>query len=322
MRGISLFVFAVIAAFLMHTLPTGAEGFRHVPVPYSHKYHGICQFMIDNTVTDCGEDMMSEEGDDNNDHRDVWTFSFTYKDSNNGHLIEVLFGGSAGVKDSKQKLFPISQTLLVDQEADKPRIFKSVGQCRESFGANHSFSCSVTADRKSYEFTFVGHDDGDKTPLIPRKESVLPDEQSRTAAQNSRIKYNGQCKLLISGKNENCAPSIVKSDDYSGHQPLHLFTTGFLSSQNQILVLAMAGVHSKKAEASYETSYAIESVALRHFKEKNDRDLHDGKGYCLWKEAGEDAALYCRFKSAGKSFEYTFKGSNSHDDGPLFPDFN
>jgi hypothetical protein len=89
------------------------------------------------------------------------------------------------------------------------------------------------------------------------------------------------------------------------------------------MILAMAGANLKKSrgitEAGYDLSYAVESVALRHFKENNDKDLHDSDGYCLWKEADENVVMHCKFRSEGRSYDYTFKGSNSHDDGPLFP---
>lgn len=317
---------AFAATWFLLMISAHSEGFHHIPVPYQHKYHGICEFTIDNVATDCGQDLMVEEGGDNNEQKDVWTFKFSYKGAT-GQLIEVMFGGLAGMKDAKKKMFLTTQTLFIDKSAEKPSVFKSVGNCNELFGDIHSFACDVHIDGQHYELTFVGHEgDDDEMPINFGRDGVRANQTMLKSAKYTQVKYNGRCALSISGKSENCAPSITKSDDYTGDQPLHMFTTGFLSPRDGVMVLAMAGANATQnksvTETGYDTSYAIENLAIRHLKTRKDKNLTNSSGNCLWKEAGDSVLMRCNFKSEGKSYEYSFKGRNSHDDGPLFPDFN
>jgi hypothetical protein len=137
-----------------------------------------------------------------------------------------------------------------------------------------------------------------------------------------RLKYSGECTLVLNGAKQNCGPEIVKSHVLHKGKMLNAFLTAFFRAGEReptLISVGGVGVRYGPVEVGYDTSYEVAFSTDHILRSKSEPHFSNAAGYCNTKTGNELILIHCSFKVGEIMYEYVFRGEDSHDSRPLFP---
>lgn len=149
---------------------------------------------------------------------------------------------------------------------------------------------------------------------------VSTDVSAKNASMPSRVKYGGECTLVLNGAKQDCGPEIVVSHVNQDGRVLNTFLTAFFpAGEREVTLISVGGFDVKRGpvEVGYDTSYEVTLSSTHVYRSKDQPNVVDAKGYCNTKRGNDLILIHCAFSVNGLAYEYTFRGENTRDDRPL-----